>query len=54
MFGPMAEYFGMKTWHVPFPHWQTITWQVALFFVLEDAYHFVGACWNLTYTKPAL
>src|SRR5258708_35657659 len=43
MFGPMAEYFGMKTWHVPFPHWQTIVWQVALFFIIEDAYHFVGA-----------
>ena len=27
----MAEYFGMATHSVPFPHWTTIAWQVALF-----------------------
>lgn len=39
-FHPMAEYFGMATHQVPFPSWGTIAYQVALFFVLEDAWHY--------------
>ena len=30
----------MATWQVPFPSWQTIAGQVALFFIFEDAFHF--------------
>ncbi|GAA6038280.1 hypothetical protein JCM8097_003919 [Rhodosporidiobolus ruineniae] len=40
LFFPMAASVGMKTWHVPFPHWQTICWQVALFFLIEDTWHY--------------
>lgn len=39
-FHPMAEYFGMATHQVPFPSWGTVAYQVALFFVLEDAWHY--------------
>jgi len=39
-FHPMAEYFGMATHQVPFPKWTTIAYQVALFFVMEDAWHY--------------
>jgi len=39
-FHPFAEYFGMATHQVPFPAWTTIAYQVALFFVLEDFWHY--------------
>lgn len=35
----MAQYFGMQT-GVPFPHLSTIALQVAIFFVLEDTWHY--------------
>ncbi|RPB23126.1 putative C-4 methyl sterol oxidase Erg25 [Terfezia boudieri ATCC MYA-4762] len=39
LFHPMCKYFGMST-DVPFPAWTTIAYQVAIFFVLEDAWHY--------------
>ncbi|KIW85270.1 hypothetical protein Z517_00660 [Fonsecaea pedrosoi CBS 271.37] len=39
LFHPMAQYFGLST-SVPFPPWYTMAWQIALFFVLEDAWHY--------------
>jgi len=35
----MAQFFGLKT-GVPFPSLFTMVWQIALFFVLEDAWHY--------------
>ncbi|GAA5853730.1 hypothetical protein JCM8547_007426 [Rhodosporidiobolus lusitaniae] len=40
LFFPMAASVGMKTYHVPFPSVATIAWQVALFFLVEDTWHF--------------
>ncbi|KAI0699497.1 C-4 methyl sterol oxidase [Cerioporus squamosus] len=40
LFHPMAEYFGMSTWQVPFPSWKNQAAQVAFFFVFEDMFHF--------------
>ncbi|KAL0571084.1 C-4 sterol methyl oxidase [Marasmius crinis-equi] len=42
LFHPLAETVGMKTYHVPFPHWQTMVWQIAFFMFFEDLYHFVA------------
>lgn len=39
LFHPMCKYFGMST-DVPFPAWSTIAYQVAIFFVLEDTWHY--------------
>lgn len=39
-FHPMAEYFGLATHTLPFPTWKTILPQIALFFVLEDTWHY--------------
>ncbi|PQE17965.1 C-4 methyl sterol oxidase Erg25 protein [Rutstroemia sp. NJR-2017a WRK4] len=39
LFHPMAKYFGMGT-DVPFPALTTIAYQVAIFFVLEDTWHY--------------
>jgi methylsterol monooxygenase len=39
LFHPMAKACGMDT-GVPFPHWTTIATQIAIFFVLEDAWHY--------------
>lgn len=39
LFHPMCKYLGMST-GVPFPAWSTIAYQVAIFFVLEDAWHY--------------
>ncbi|KAF9510473.1 hypothetical protein BS47DRAFT_1331664 [Hydnum rufescens UP504] len=41
-FHPLAEALGMQTWQVPFPSWQKMVPQIALFFVLEDAWHYVS------------
>lgn len=38
----MAESFGMSTYQVPLPSWQTFVPQVALFFVFEDMFHYFG------------
>lgn len=38
----MAVAFGMQTYQVPFPDLKTMAMQVALFFVMEDAWHFVA------------
>jgi len=40
LFHPMAEFFGMRTYQVPFPDWQTTCWQLLCFFVMEDAWHY--------------
>ncbi|KZT33350.1 sterol desaturase [Sistotremastrum suecicum HHB10207 ss-3] len=40
LFHPMAEALGMQTWQVPFPNWKTMAVQVAIFFVLEDFWHY--------------
>jgi len=39
-FFPMAQMVGMSTWEVPFPSWTSIVFQVSIFFVLEDLFHF--------------
>ncbi|KAI0739612.1 C-4 methyl sterol oxidase [Daedaleopsis nitida] len=41
LFHPVAEYFGLSTWQVPFPPWQKMAAQIALFFVQEDILHYV-------------
>lgn len=38
-FHPLTTYFGISL-SVPFPSWTTIAYQVAIFFVLEDAWHY--------------
>lgn len=40
LFHPMAVSVGMSTWEVPFPGWKTMVSQIALFFVMEDAWHY--------------
>ncbi|KAF9267193.1 C4-methyl sterol oxidase [Marasmius fiardii PR-910] len=42
LFHPLAEKVGMKTYHVPFPTWQTMLWQIAFFMFFEDWFHFVA------------
>jgi len=39
LFHPMAQYFGLET-SVPFPSIWTIAYQIAIFFVLEDTWHY--------------
>lgn len=39
-FHPIAEYFGLATYQVPFPALKTMLGQIALFFIFEDAWHF--------------
>ncbi|RPA83621.1 putative C-4 methylsterol oxidase [Ascobolus immersus RN42] len=39
MFHPLTQYFGISI-STPFPSWQTIAYQVAIFFVCEDAWHY--------------
>jgi methylsterol monooxygenase len=39
LFHPMAKYCGMET-GVPFPAWTTMLFQICVFFVLEDAWHY--------------
>ncbi|KAH9810660.1 hypothetical protein DFH28DRAFT_932768 [Melampsora americana] len=39
-FHPLADYLGMATHSVPFPSWTTMAYQIALFFVFEDAFHY--------------
>ncbi|CAL3968067.1 unnamed protein product [Diplocarpon coronariae] len=39
LFHPMAKSCGMDT-GVPFPSWQTMCFQIAIFFVLEDTWHY--------------
>jgi methylsterol monooxygenase len=39
LFHPLAKYFGMDT-GVPFPPWTTMLFQIAVFFVVEDAWHY--------------
>lgn len=39
-FHPLAEYFGMATHSVPFPSISTMAYQIALFFVFEDFFHY--------------
>ncbi|KAI5476831.1 C-4 methylsterol oxidase [Pseudohyphozyma bogoriensis] len=42
LFHPLATSVGMKTWEVPFPSWKEILPQLALFFIMEDAWHYVS------------
>ncbi|CAG8522453.1 2242_t:CDS:2, partial [Scutellospora calospora] len=39
-FHPVATLFGMEITTVPFPHWQKMTYHVAVFFVFEDTFHY--------------
>ncbi|WAQ84472.1 hypothetical protein PtA15_5A42 [Puccinia triticina] len=39
-FHPLAEYFGMATHSVPFPSISTMAYQIILFFVFEDFFHY--------------
>ncbi|TIA74669.1 hypothetical protein E3P91_00828 [Wallemia ichthyophaga] len=40
-FHPLAEFFGMQTYQLPFPSLWTMAKQIAIFFVFEDTWHFV-------------
>ena len=44
LFHPIAESFGMTTWQVPFPTWQTMLPQLAFFFIFEDMFHYFCVC----------
>jgi hypothetical protein len=46
LFHPVAESFGMNTWQVPFPSWQTMLPQLAFFFVFEDMFHYFCSCYS--------
>ncbi|CAG7969439.1 unnamed protein product [Penicillium olsonii] len=39
LFHPMAQYFGLST-SIPFPSPWTMAYQIALFFVMEDTWHY--------------
>jgi methylsterol monooxygenase len=39
LFHPLATWVGMES-GVPFPAWTTMAFQIAVFFVLEDAWHY--------------
>ena len=39
LFHPICEYFGLE-WGVPFPKLTTMAWQIAIFFVMEDSFHY--------------
>ena len=39
-FHPICEYFGLATHSVPFPSILTMAWQIGLFFVFEDTFHY--------------
>lgn len=39
LFHPTAQFFGMST-SVPFPSFMTMAYQIAIFFVLEDTWHY--------------
>ncbi|KAE8348433.1 fatty acid hydroxylase superfamily-domain-containing protein [Aspergillus coremiiformis] len=39
LFHPMAQFFGLST-SVPFPTFWTMAYQIAIFFVLEDTWHY--------------
>lgn len=39
LFHPMATYFGME-FGVPFPSWTKMAFQIAIFFVVEDTWHY--------------
>ncbi|KAL3704217.1 hypothetical protein TMatcc_009908 [Talaromyces marneffei ATCC 18224] len=39
LFHPMAQYFGLTT-SVPFPSLWTMAYQIAIFFVMEDTWHY--------------
>ncbi|PCH02284.1 Fatty acid hydroxylase [Penicillium occitanis (nom. inval.)] len=39
LFHPMAQYFGLAT-SVPFPSLWTMAYQIAIFFVMEDTWHY--------------
>ncbi|KKA16268.1 Methylsterol oxidase [Rasamsonia emersonii CBS 393.64] len=39
LFHPMAQYFGLST-TVPFPSLWTMAYQIAIFFVMEDTWHY--------------
>ncbi|KAI0308993.1 C-4 methyl sterol oxidase [Amylostereum chailletii] len=40
LFHPVAEAIGMSTWQVPFPEWTKMAYQIAIFFVFEDMFHY--------------
>jgi methylsterol monooxygenase len=42
LFHPIAEFFGMSTWQVPFPTLREMIPQIALFFIFEDFYHYLA------------
>lgn len=39
LFHPLAQFCGLST-SVPFPSWWTMAYQIAIFFVCEDAWHY--------------
>jgi methylsterol monooxygenase len=39
LFHPIVHFFGLKI-DVPFPDWWTMAWQIAIFFVMEDTFHY--------------
>lgn len=44
----------METWQVPFPSWKTIVPQVALFFVMEDAWHYFCSSYHVVFELTSL
>lgn len=44
LFHPVAESFGMSTWQVPLPTWQTMLPQLVFFFFFEDMFHYFCSC----------
>lgn len=39
LFHPICETFGLE-WGVPFPSLATMAWQIGIFFVMEDTFHY--------------
>lgn len=44
----MADSLGMATWQVPLPSWRTMAPQIAMFFIFEDIFHYVGKIVDLS------
>jgi len=42
LFHPIAEFLGMQTYQIPFPAWTKMAYQILLFFIFEDAFHYVA------------
>ncbi|KZT54049.1 sterol desaturase, partial [Calocera cornea HHB12733] len=41
-FHPLAEAIGIQTYQLPFPEWTKMAYQILIFFIFEDAFHYVA------------